>query len=134
MTDGQHERDATTDEAAEYLHAIELHREHPVVKQWFHKVTPCELSIPGLGPATFLMIEFRDGQLAAMVWGDGQGNWGTGGWRPLSAQGVLDVDMSYLQDAPAASSFTEILEVVAARHRAIANAPAQARRWWRFWS
>ena len=31
------------------------------------------------------MIEFRDGDLAAMVWGDGQGNWGTGGWRPLSA-------------------------------------------------
>ncbi|MGZ3302887.1 MAG: hypothetical protein ACXWO3_18115 [Isosphaeraceae bacterium] len=88
MTDGEHETNSTVDEAPAYIRAIELHREHPVVKHWFHQITPCELLIPGQGSAMFLMIEFRDGNLAAMVWGDGQGNWGTGGWRPLSAKRV----------------------------------------------
>ena len=88
MTDGEHETNSTVDEAPAYIRAIELHREHPVVKHWFHQITPCELLIPGQGLATFLMIEFRDGNHAAMVWGDGQGNWGTGGWRPLSAKRV----------------------------------------------
>jgi len=67
-----------------------------------------------------------------MVWGDGQGNWGTGGWRPLSAQRVMDVDIAYLQDAPAATSFTDVLDMVAARRREIATVPSPARRWWRF--
>jgi len=83
--------------------------------------------------ATFLMIEFRDGNLAAMVWGDGQGNWGTGGWRPLSARGVMDVDIAYLEDAPAASSFPNVLDIVAARRREITSGPSPARPWWRFW-
>jgi hypothetical protein len=133
MTDGEHETNSTGDAAPAYLRAIELHREHPVVKHWFHQITPCELLIPGQGSATFLMIEFRDGNLAAMVWGDGQGNWGTGGWRPLSAKRVMDVDIAYLQDAPAARSFTDILDMVAARRQEIATAPSPARRWWRFW-
>jgi len=133
MTDRGSETDSIVDEAPGYMRAIELHREHPVVKRWFHQITPCELLLPGQVSATFLMIEFRDGNLAAMVWGDGQGNWGTGGWRPLSAQGVMDVDMAYLQDAPAASSFTAVLDMVAARRREIASEPSSARPWWRFW-
>ncbi len=133
MIDGERGTNSIVDEAPEYARAIELHREHPVVKQWFHQIAPCELLLPGEVSATFLMIEFRDGNLAAMVWGDGQGNWGTGGWRPLSAQRVMDVDIAYLQDAPAANSFTAILDMVAARRREIATEPSPARRWWRFW-
>jgi len=133
MTDGEYETNSLVDEAPDYVRAIELHREHPVVKHWFHQITPCELLLPGQVSATFLMIEFRDGNLAAMVWGDGQGNWGTGGWRPLSPKCVMDVDMTYLQDAPAAGSFTAILDMVAARRREIASATEPARRWWRFW-
>jgi hypothetical protein len=34
------------------------------------------------------MIEFRYGGLGAMVWSDGNGNWDTGGWRPLSRRGA----------------------------------------------
>jgi hypothetical protein len=132
MTDGEHEPNLTVDEASAYIRAIELHREHPVVKHWFHQITPCELHIPGQASATFLMIEFRDGNLAAMVWGDGQNNWGTGGWRPLSEQNVMDLDINYLQDAPASGSFTGILETVAARRREIATEHV-ARPWWRFW-
>lgn len=83
------------------------------------------------------MIEFRDGKLAAMVWGDGQGNWGTGGWRPLSSEGLMEVDMSYLQNAPAAASFTEILDVITSKRREMAPEaapePEPSRRWWQFW-
>ncbi len=133
MIDGEYETNSIVDEAPGYVRAIELHREHPVVKHWFHQITPCELLLPGQVSATFLMIEFRDGNLAAMVWGDGQGNWGTGGWRALSSNSVMDVDIAYLQDSPAACSFTEILDMVAARRRDITPEPSPARRWWRFW-
>ena len=132
MTDMDQETNWTEDEASAYLR-IELHREHPVVKRWFHKITPCELRIPGQGKATLLMIEFRDGKLAAMVWGDGQDHWGTGGWRPLSAAGLMNVDMDYLQDAPAACSFTEILDLVAARRQEIGTDRSQTRPWWQLW-
>lgn len=133
MTDGDHELNSTVDEAPAYLRAIALDSEHPVVKHWFHQITPCELLIPGQGSATLLMIEFRDGNLAAMVWGDGQDHWGTGGWRPLSSERVMDLDMNYLQDAPAAHSFTEILDIVAARRQETATTQVKARPWWRFW-
>jgi hypothetical protein len=133
MTDGEHESSSTADELPEYMRAIELHREHPVVKQWFHQIAPCQLVIPGQGAAAFLMIEFRDGNLGAMVWGDGEGNWGTGGWRPLSSKRIMNVDIAYLQDAPAARTFAEILDMVAARRQEIEDKPSPARPWWRFW-
>jgi hypothetical protein len=133
MTDGDHEPNPTVDEASAYIRAIELHREHAVVKHWFRQITPCELLIPGQASATFLMIEFRDGNLAALVWGDGQNNWGTGGWRPVAADRVMHVDINYLQDAPAAHSFTAILDIVATRRREIAAAPMPKHPWWRFW-
>ena len=36
MTDGEHETNSTVSKAPAYIRAIELHREHPVVKHWFH--------------------------------------------------------------------------------------------------
>ncbi len=133
MANGEHEGNSTSDEAPAYLRTIQLHREHPVVKKWFFQIKPCELMIPGQGSASFRLIEFRDGRFGALVWSDGQGHWGTGGWRQLSDQGLMDVDISYLQDAPVAGSFPEVLELVAARHREVAHEPSQGHKWWRFW-
>jgi hypothetical protein len=128
MAYGSKPGDDAADELREYQRAIESHQDHPVVKQWFHQITPCRLVVPGGGAASFLMIEFRDGRLGAMVWADGTGNWGTGGWRPLS-RGVPAIDIGYMQGAPAARTFAEVLEMVAARR---AEAPPP-RPWWRFW-
>ncbi len=80
--------DSVADELPEYKRAIEAHQEHPVVKRWFHQITPCQVAAPGGGAASFLMIEFRDGGLGAMVWSDGNGNRGMGGWRPVRHAGA----------------------------------------------
>jgi hypothetical protein len=122
--------DSAADELPEYKRAIEAHQDHPIVKRWFHQITPCRVVVPG-GSASFLMIEFRDGRLGAMVWNDGEGNWGTGGWRPLSRGGLLVIDIAYTQGAPAARTFADVLEVVAARRAEVAEPP---RPWWRFWA
>ena len=121
---------------AEYKREIESHENHSVVKQWFHSISPCELEIPGQGRAELLMIEFRDQDLGAMVWGDGEGHWGTGGWRPLTEDRVLAIDMDYLQGAPAARDFAEVLDLLATRRREAQSQPDPSPRkpWWRFWS
>ncbi len=135
MTDaGESGNNSSWGELSTYERAIEAHKDHDVVRQWFHQITPCQLEIPGQGTAAFLMIEFRDQDLGAMVWGDGEGNWGTGGWRPLTRDGVLAIDMDYLQGAPAARDFTEVLDMLAARRREVQAGPSPRRRWWRFWS
>jgi hypothetical protein len=109
-------------ELREYMKAVEDHRDHPVMARWFHQITPCQLSGPGGTPVTFTMIEFRDGSLGAMAWNDGRGNWGTGGWRPLSPDGLMAIDIRYLQDAPAAPGFPELLQLVAARRAEVTAA------------
>ena len=120
-------------ELSTYKMAIEAHQDHDVVKRWFHQITPCQLEIPGQGTAAFLMIEFRDQALGAMVWGDGQGNWGTGGWRRLTDQGVLPIDMAYLTGAPAARDFAEVLDMLANGRPEPRAGPPPRRPWWRFW-
>ena len=117
-----------------HLDQRRLPQDHAVVRQWFHQITPCQIEIPGQGSAAFLMIEFRDQDLGAMVWGDGEGNWGTGGWRPLTKDRVLSIDLDYLQDAPAAHDFTEVLEMLATRRREAQTKGSQRRHWWRIWS
>ncbi len=131
---GEAQDDPAWGELSTYKRAIESHQDHDVVRRWFHQITPCQLEIPGQGSAAFLMIEFRDQDLGAMVWGDGEGNWGTGGWRPLTNDGVLAIDMDYLQGAPAARDFTEVLDMLAARRREFPSGHERRRPWWRFWS
>ena len=122
------------DELSTYKSAMQTHQDHPVVKRWFLQITPRQLAVTG-GVASFLMIEFRDGHIGAMVWADGGGNWGTGGWRPLSRRGVLAIDTAYMQGGggPAARTFPEVLEIVAASRRTAAATSPPTRPWWRFW-
>jgi len=135
MTDsGEAGNEPAWGELSTYKQAIEAHQDHHVIRRWFHQITPCQLEIPGQGAADFLMIEFRDQDLGAMVWSDGQGNWGTGGWRPLTDDGVLPIDMDYLQGAPAARDFSEVLDMLAAGRREAQTMGSQPRPWWRFWS
>ena len=129
---GQYATDSSAGELPEYQRAIETHQNHAVIKRWFHQITPCQFVVPGGGTASFLMIEFRDGRLGAMVWNDGNGNWGTGGWRPLSRRSLLAIDIAYMQGATAARTFAEVLEMVAARRLEVQEPPPQARPWWRF--
>jgi hypothetical protein len=131
---GQQATDSTADEMREYKRAIETHQDHAVIKRWFYQITPCKFVVPGSGTASFLMIEFRDGRLGAMVWNDGNGNWGTGGWRLLSRKGVLAINIAYMQGAAAASTFTDVLDMVAARRLEVQELPPQPRPWWRFWN
>src|SRR4051812_32491456 len=128
-----HRTDSTSVELPEYMAAIETHQAHSVVSKWFYQITVCRLLFPGQGVASFLMIEFRDGNVGAMVWNDGQGNWGTGGWRELSADGRLTIDIDYMRNVPAARSFAEVLDMVAVRRAEIKVQPRETRRWWQFW-
>lgn len=133
MDDGRaHATDSTDSELLEYKRAIETHQSHPVVTKWFHQITPCQLVVSG-GTASFLMIEFRDGRVGAMVWNDGNGNWGTGGWRPLSRRGLLTIDLGYMQGCHAARTFAEVLDMVESRRQEVQEPPAHSRPWWRFW-
>ena len=104
------------------------------MKRWFHQITPCELVIPGQGTASFLMIEFRDQDVGAMVWGDGARKLGhrrlaalDGGSRAPDRHGLP-------ARRPAARDFSEVLDMLAAGRRAAPPAPLPHRPWWRFWN
>jgi hypothetical protein len=130
---GESGNDPAWSELSTYRRAIEAHQDHPVVRQWFHQITPCQLEIPGQGSAAFLMIEFRDQDLGAMVWGDGEGNWGTGGWRPLTSDGMIAINMEYLQGAPAARNFSEVLNMLALQKLELPAHRPHQQPWWQFW-
>jgi hypothetical protein len=108
-----------------YTKAAEDHEGHPTIRRWSHQTTPCRLVIPGRGSAEFLMIERRDGGLGAMVWSDGNGNRGTGGWLPLSAL-LMVLDITYPQNAPVSPTFDGILDEVASRRQEAVGQAAPA--------
>jgi hypothetical protein len=110
------------EEACEYAEAIVAYRDHPVIRQYFHQITLCQLPLPDGGAMPFFVLEFRAGNDVAFVWDDGRGNWGVGDWQPLgnpAAAPPLDID--FFQGRPAAPSFAAALE-----HLRQSRPPAEA--------
>lgn len=105
------DQSAMPDEAQEYAQAIVAFQDHPVVREYFHQITLCQLPLPDGGVMPFFVLEFRTARAAVLVWNDGQGNWGVGDWQPLAvADAPFAVDIAYFQDRPAAPSFAAALE------------------------
>jgi hypothetical protein len=119
--------DQVPEEARDYLLAIQEHQDHPAVQQYFYQVTLCYLAAPDGRWVPFFVIEFRDGLNAALVWNDGQGNWGAGAWQRLtSAEATLQADLSYFQGRPAARSFPEVLEHLIASKPSLGDTSEEA--------
>lgn len=67
-----------------YLAALQPHKEHPFVQRCYRQVTWLKVVVPGLAQADFFAVEFRVAEEAALIWTDGAGNWGAGGWLKLA--------------------------------------------------
>lgn len=122
------------EEARMYMATLQPHHDHPFVRRHFHQVTWLSFVVPGHGQVDFFALEFRGGQEAALIWADGQGNWGAGRWLPLSH---LDADITcppsplslqYFQGAPVNPSLIAAIELLAASKQAEPDAAADGGR------
>src|SRR5579872_6854748 len=112
--------DQMPEEARQYMAAIQAHQGHPFVQRHFFQVTWLSLLVPNHGPVQFFALEFRNGLSAALIWQDGQGNWGAGPWLRL-AHADADItcppsllSLAYFQGAQAHSSLGGALDSLAA--------------------
>lgn len=75
---------------------------------------------PNYERVDFFALEFRVGQKAALIWADGQGNWGAGQWLPLSHPNAditcppSPLSLQYFQGAEANASLIAAVERLAA--------------------
>jgi hypothetical protein len=117
-----------------YLAALQPHHDHPFVRRHFHQVTWLSFAAPGHGQVDFFALEFRVGQEAALIWADGQGNWGAGRWLPLSHPEAditcppSSLSLQYFQGARANPSLGGAIELLAASKQAEQNAAADQPR------
>ena len=107
------------EEARQYMAALQQYQEHPFVRQHFFQVTWLSLMVPNHGQVDFFALEFRDGPNAALIWEDGQGNWGAGRWLQLSHTDAditcppSPLSLQYFQGAQTHSSLGGALELLA---------------------
>ena len=140
------------EEVRQYMAALSQHQNQPFVQRHFFQVTWLSLAGPKHGQADFFALEFRAGQNAALIWQDGQGNWGAGQWLRLPH---ADADITcppsplsllYFQGAQINRSLGGALELLAASKPAERTpspvemsssagreSPAASKPWWRFW-
>src|SRR5947209_3610386 len=111
------ENDLEAEIARDLAEQVEAHREHPALVRWFRRVGLFESPMPGAGFISFIMAEFRDGGLGALVWSDNPGTWGTGGWKRLSRKGEFREDIVRMPPIAHGCTFAEILDILAALPR-----------------
>jgi hypothetical protein len=106
-------------EVREYMAAIQEIQDQPFVRQHFHQVTQLSIIVPQKQRADLIALEFRAGVHAALIWKDGQGNWGAGAWLKL-AHAEADItcpptplSLKYFQGAHAQPSLVRALEALA---------------------
>lgn len=108
---------------------VEAHRPHPAIARWLRAVREVEIPMPGVGVGCFPVVEFRDGRLGAVIWSDGPGTWGTGGWHPLPRSGALPPEAIRVRPVAYGLAFPAALDALVALREAV----APPRPWWRFW-
>jgi hypothetical protein len=107
------------EEARMYMAALQQYQNDPFVQQHFYQVTWLSLMVPGRGQVDFFALEFRAGRQAALIWQDGQGNWGAGRWLQLSHADAditcppSPLSLQYFQGAHAHPSLGGALELLA---------------------
>ena len=100
------------EDVIQYLQIIEKNSDHPHIKSYFHQITLCYLQTEA-EPIPFYLIEFRDNLNSGMVWTDGNGNWGTGGWLALESESSNAlVAISYLQNSQAYPSCLDAIDAL----------------------
>jgi hypothetical protein len=78
------------------------------------------LIVPNHGQVDFFALEFRVGQQSALIWQDGQGNWGAGPWLRLAHPDAditcppSPLSLQYFQGAKANPSLAAALDLLAA--------------------
>ena len=108
------------EEARQYMAALQTYRDHPFVRQRFHQITQLSFFIPGHGQVEFFALEFRIGLESALIWQDGEGNWGAGQWLSLSHSDAdvtcppSQLSLQYFQGAQASASLGAALDLLAA--------------------
>jgi hypothetical protein len=116
--------DQVPKEAQMYMAALQLHHDHPFVRQHFHQVTWLSFCVPGRGQADFFALEFRIGQQTALIWTDGAGNWAAGRWLPLSRPDAditctpSPLSLQYFRGAQANPTLLGAIELLAASKQA----------------
>ncbi len=107
-------------EVRDYMAALQQCHDHPFVQHYFHQVTWLSVSVPDHGQVDFYALEFRMGIRAAMIWQDGEGNWGTGGWITLShpdadiTRPPSPLSLNYFQEVAGSPSLGAALDLLAA--------------------
>ena len=71
-----------------------------------------ESPVEGIGVLNVVMAEFRDGRTGALVWSDGPGTWGTGGWKSLSREGMFLEDVARMRPVAYRLGFGPILDLL----------------------
>ncbi len=107
-----------------YMAALQPHQDHPFVRRRFRQVTWLSFVVPSHGQVDFFALEFRVGKEAALIWADGQGNWGVGPWLSLSHPEAditcppSPLSLHYFQGAQANASLIAAIELLAASKQA----------------
>jgi hypothetical protein len=108
------------EEARRYMSAIQEQQAHPFVRQHFFQVTWLAWMVPNHGKVEFFALEFRVGKNAALIWEDGQGNWGAGKWLPLAHADAditcppTQLSLQYFQGAKAHATLAAAVEELVA--------------------
>ncbi len=96
-----------------YTRIVESNKSHPVVRDYFHQVMYCLLPFVSGRSIPFFMLEFRDGDEAAWMWTDGNGQWTTGGWFELADDGApKEPSIEYFCGNRTCLSFADALELL----------------------
>ena len=103
--------DQMPEEARQYMAAIQAHQRHPFVQRHFFQVTWLSLLVPNHGPVEFFALEFHNGLNAALIWQDGQGNWGAGPWLRLAHAVVYWFAIPYVRTLVFTLSFVAVVGI-----------------------
>lgn len=101
-----------------YMAELQPHFELPFVQRHFRQITCLSFVSPDGKAVDFFALEFRVGQEAALIWTDGQGRWGAGGWLQLAGPDAeltappSALTTQYFETAPATPSLQAAIEML----------------------
>jgi hypothetical protein len=101
-----------------YMAELQPHFALPFVQRHFRQITCLSFVTPDQKAVDFFALEFRVAQEAALIWTDGRGQWGAGGWLPLAhpdadlATPPSALTMDYFEGALVAPSLQAAIDML----------------------
>jgi hypothetical protein len=108
------------EEVRKYLAAVEKHKAHPFVRQYYRQVAWLSVGASADQLHDLYLIEFRDQLNTAFVWQAPDGNWGAGPWIRVAHIGAdatcppSEFLLKYFMGAHANPEFTGAVSVLEA--------------------